>query len=307
MLALGLAAGGASPAHATRALRHAGAADSAAVRTADAAYDQKDWLQAARGYDAFTRNFAAGPRTWYRLGSAEGSLEHWPQAIAAYRAADSLGTPPQFAAYNMACAFARAGLADSAFAVLGRATDRGWGSVESLDTDADLAALKTDARFAALRERADRSENPCKYRPESRQFDFWVGEWEVFDNQHGHGRVGHSHVESILGDCVVFENWTGGTGGTGKSFNSYNAQTGAWQQNWMDNSGDVTNFEQGHFADGHLSFVARKADPTGAKWLNRLTFFDLGPERVRQFSERSDDEGKTWSVQYDFDYRRVPK
>jgi len=299
---LGLLAG---PARGASALRHAGAADSVAVRTADKAYEAKDWLQAARGYDAFTRRFVAGPRTWYRRGAAEGALQHWPQAIAAYRVADSLGTPPAFAAYNMACAFARGVQPDSAFAVLARATGRGFAGIESLDQDADLAPLRADARFAALHEQVDRNANPCRYRPESRVFDFWVGDWEVFDNQHGNGRVGHSHVERILGDCVVFENWTGGLGGTGKSFNAYNAATGAWQQNWVDNSGDVTNFENGKFADGHLSFVAHKVDPTGAKWLNRLTFFDLGPERVRQFSERSDDDGKSWATVYDFDYRRV--
>ena len=94
-------------------------------------------------------------------------------------------------------------------------------------------------------------------------------------------------------------------GGTGKSFNSYNAETGAWQQNWMDESGDVSNFEDGHVVNGVLSFVARKVNPAGHKFLSRLTFFDLGPDEVRQFGEQSDDDGKTWGVRYDFDYQRV--
>ena len=304
-MAVAMVAPGAGQAMAARALRHAGAADSAVVRTADDAYGRQDWVQAARGYATFTGQFVAGPRTWYRLGVAEGTLAHWPRAIAAYRAADSLGVPPNFAAYNMACAFARLAQVDSALAVLGRACDRGFGNPTALDQDSDLVAVRADARFKALRERADHNANPCRYRPESRQFDFWVGDWEVFDNQRGGARVGHSHVERIIGDCVIFENWTGGMGGTGKSFNAYNTQTGAWQQNWMDNSGTVTNYGDGHFADGHLSFIAHNVDPTGAKWLDRLTFFDLGPDRVRQFSERSDDDGKTWSTIYDFEYRRV--
>jgi hypothetical protein len=287
------------------ALRHATPTDSLALARADSAYAKQDWVQAARGYAAFTHKFAAGGRTWYRLASSEGAMQRWPGAIAAYRTADAMGVPPQFAAYNMACAFARAGAIDSAYAVLGRAADRGWGAVESLDADADLAPVRSDARFAALRERADRNQHPCRYRPESRGFDFWIGDWEVHDNQRGHGIAGRSHVEKIVGDCVIFENWTGAGGGSGKSFNSYNVETGAWQQNWMDESGDVSNFEGGHVDGGKLSFVAHKVDAQGRPFLSRLTFFDLGPNEVRQFGEQSNDDGKTWSVRYDFDYLRV--
>lgn len=287
------------------AARRAGAADSALVTAGDAAYDKQDWAQAALKYGAFTRRFQAAGRTWYRLGASAGALGRWPEAIAAYRQADAMGVPPMFAAYNLACAYARAGQVDSSFAVLGHAIDRGWSNPQALDSDADLAALRGDPRFAALHERADRARYPCKYRPESRAFDFWVGDWEVHDNQHGQGLAGHSHVERIVGDCVIFENWTGTMGGTGKSFNSFNTETGTWQQNWMDDVGDVSNFEDGHVKDGTLSFVAHKKDAAGKPFLSRLTFFDLGPDEVRQLGEQSSDDGKTWTVRYDFDYRRV--
>jgi len=38
--------------------------------------------------------------------------------------------------------------------------------------------------------------------------------------------------------------------------------------------------------------------------VRRLTFFDLGPDRVRQYSEISKDGEKTWTTEYDLDYRR---
>src|SRR5690349_2418665 len=56
------------------AARHATPADSLALAGADSAYAHHDWVQAARGYAAFTKKFAAGGRTWYRLASSEGSL-----------------------------------------------------------------------------------------------------------------------------------------------------------------------------------------------------------------------------------------
>jgi len=36
----------------------------------------------------------------------------------------------------------------------------------------------------------------------------------------------------------------------------------------------------------------------------RMTFFNLGPDKVRQLVERSSDDGKTWQVSYDFIYTR---
>ena len=39
----------------------------------------------------------------------------------------------------------------------------------------------------------------------------------------------------------------------------------------------------------------------------RLTFFDQGPDALRQLSEQSEDGGATWSVEYDLRYRRLPE
>jgi hypothetical protein len=42
----------------------------------------------------------------------------------------------------------------------------------------------------------------------------------------------------------------------------------------------------------------------GKKVLNKLTFFKLDENTVRQLAESSADEGKTWTVNYDFKYVR---
>jgi hypothetical protein len=41
--------------------------------------------------------------------------------------------------------------------------------------------------------------------------------------------------------------------------------------------------------------------------VRRLTFFDLGGEKVRQFGEITKDNGKTWKTEYDLEYRRRKK
>ena len=142
---------------------------------------------------------------------------------------------------------------------------------------------------------------PCKSRPEYRQFDFWVGEWDV-RNPQGQ-QAGTNSVQLILGDCVIFENWTSARGGHGKSFNVYNAAKGKWQQTWVDNSGGVLELT-GEYRDGAMRFAGESVGRDGAKTLERLTFTRLGDDRIRQFWEQSADGGKTWTVAFDGTYVR---
>jgi hypothetical protein len=55
--------------------------------------------------------------------------------------------------YDLACSQALSGLADEAFASLGRALDLGFDDADCLDADDDLATLRLDARWSPLRAR----------------------------------------------------------------------------------------------------------------------------------------------------------
>jgi hypothetical protein len=271
---------------------------------AESLYAHHQWAAAALAFESVTKREPLNAQAWSRLGICYSSLERWPDAIRAYRTAEAYGSPPQFTRYNLACAYARNGQADSAFVALNGLAASGYRLSGQLESDPDLASLRKDSRFASVMGRVKRNATPCAFAPESRQFDFWIGDWEVRDNQRGQGVAGSSHVESILGGCVIFENWTGSLGGSGKSFNAWNPELRCWQQNWMDDSGNVTNFTDGHLANGALTLMAEKIGPDGKKFKSRLTFFNLGPNQVRQLSEQSVDGGVTWTVAYDFNYLR---
>jgi hypothetical protein len=147
---------------------------------------------------------------------------------------------------------------------------------------------------------------PCKYaqkHPQYRQFDFWVGEWDVYGK--GGALSGHSHVDLILGNCVISENWTDMAGGEGKSYNKYNAPLKRWEQYWVDQYG-ATTFYVGNLEGPNMVYLADGFNPSGKPQKQRMTFFPLGPDKVRQFGESSDDEGKTWKVSFDLTYVRKP-
>lgn len=145
---------------------------------------------------------------------------------------------------------------------------------------------------------------PCTA-PAYRQFDFWVGEWEVFDAT-GDTIVGHSQIKNILNGCVIEENWTGGGGNyEGKSFNTYNPVDSTWNQVWVDTGGSTLNFK-GKYADHVMLMkgetVNRRA---GGKILFEMSYtHDPEAGTVRQVWKTSNDEGGSWNTVFDGVYRK---
>ena len=285
---------------AARALAAQNQAQSPEMQEANTFFQAGDWPRAAQAYEAITKQQPANGLAWFRLGYALHSMNKYDAAVEAYQKAIKIGSNPP-AMYNLACSYARLNDKDKAFEWLNKLLQTGFAGVQSLKTDADFESLREDARFKEILAVADKKANPCAYNSLARQFDFWVGEWDVKSPQGQ--KVGTNSVQLILGDCVVFENWTGGGGGTGKSFNFYNANTGKWQQTWVDDKGSVLEF-MGEYKEGAMRFTAETPSQGGGKTLHRLTFFPIEKDHVRQLWEQSTDEGKTWSVAFDGQYIR---
>src|SRR5687767_15070611 len=97
---------------------------------------------------------------------------------------------------------------------------------------------------------------PCATDTIYRQFDFWIGEWEVYGPK---GKAGTSRIDLILDSCIILENWTSARPGyAGKSFNTYNQTTKQWQQTWVDNSGGSTEYLRGQAGKNLIVFYADK-------------------------------------------------
>ncbi|MES2005117.1 MAG: hypothetical protein V4450_11380 [Bacteroidota bacterium] len=145
---------------------------------------------------------------------------------------------------------------------------------------------------------------PCSANPVYRQFDFWIGEWEAFAPNGKKG--GDSKVERLLDSCVILENWTSTQAGySGKSYNTYNSSTGKWQQYWVDNKGGVTEYFDGHYEqDKMILQTFNQKQPDGTYKIQRMTFYKLNDDNVRQHGESSTDGGKTWKTGFDLAYRR---
>ena len=72
---------------------------------------------------------------------------------------------------------------------------------------------------------------PCTGGGPYRDFDFWVGEWNVTNVNGVH--IGTNDVTSELDGCLVFEHWTASNGSRGYSLNDYDPETRLWNQAWV--------------------------------------------------------------------------
>ena len=282
-----------------------GADERTAAAQADAAYRIKDWARATPLYERLVHEQPDGYTNWLRLGACLHGIGQNAKALEAYERARTHGAPPSAVDYGVAVVLASVGDTDKAFAALSEAVKQGHGRPDLLLSDPDLRSMRMDLRFAALVTQAQQNQAPCESRAESRQFDFWVGDWNVVTTREL-TPVGRSHIERGLGDCVIWENWTslGESAYSGKSYNVYNPDQKRWEQFWVDNQGGMIHF-CGNLTAGVMDLYTDGIPQADGKALKRrLRFYNLGADRVRQFSEGSTDDGKTWTVEYDFTYNR---
>jgi hypothetical protein len=277
----------------------AAAPDPVALSRADSLYTAQAWAAAAEAYGELAGEATDG-RFWYRYGSSLHQLGRLDDAIKAYEKADSIAPNP-FVGYNMACALASRGRTAEALTWLEKAAAAGFNQLAMMESDPELAPLRADPRYVAVRTVIDRSIHPCAHDPQYRQLDFLIGDWNVTGP--GGRPAGRSHVELILSDCVIFENWTDFGGSSGKSFNIIDPATRAWRQTWVSDRGNLHEYT-GAFEDGAMRYRRETKDSAGAVTLHRMTFFPLGPDLVRQLGESSTDKGATWAVTFDLHYHR---
>ena len=143
--------------------------------------------------------------------------------------------------------------------------------------------------------------NPCKTDSTYRQFDFWIGEWEVFNPQEQ--KAGDNVIEKSENGCLLVENWTSASGGTGKSMNYYDPEAKLWKQVWVDGTGNVGYFNGGLVGNA-MVLDGKWVNPNGTSYKLRGTWTPLEDGRVRQHFEQSQDHGKTWSTWFDGYYVR---
>ena len=144
---------------------------------------------------------------------------------------------------------------------------------------------------------------PCEQEPAFREFDFWLGEWEV--RAESGARYGINHITRERGGCVLVERWESDRGGTGISLNYVDPASQRWVQNWVGSGGTIIDIRGGlkdgsMLLEGTIQYVS-----SGQSNAFRGLWTPLEDGRVRQFFEESTDGGKTWQAWFEGFYSRI--
>jgi len=142
---------------------------------------------------------------------------------------------------------------------------------------------------------------PCAA-AEYRQFDFWLGDWDVYDVGDAKPSM-RIKVDKILDGCALRETYQDVNGMLGESINVYDAGRKVWHQTWATNRGQALLLD-GKFENGRMAFTATEQTAQGSvQW--RAVWIPQGAE-VRETAETSTDGGKTWKPKFDIVFRKHP-
>jgi len=275
-----------------------------AARIASDAWNARDWARAADAYAEVSKTDTTMPLPHMRRGVALTALGRYAEARKEIELAEAKGGFIGQSAFRLAAIEAGLGNVDKAFTQLKRATDAGLPMVPNPgDSFPVMAKLKSDSRYASFITDLDRNARPCMYDEKTKEFDFWVGSWDVRPRLAPLNPPARSDITKTNEGCVVHESWHG-LGNSGESYNIYDRSRQKWFQYWVDNFGGLHEYA-GVYSDNAMRYEGTTpAGPgTPGRVATRLTFFKIAADTVRQFSESQQPNG-TWSTNYDFIYTR---
>lgn len=139
----------------------------------------------------------------------------------------------------------------------------------------------------------------CESMDEFNDFDFWLGEWDVYSNDEKRQLQGSNSITKHHGNCLIMENWTSTQGRTGRSMNYYDPVEGQWRQLWV--AGSYSIDYTGGLSEAGSMILNGKINyyQTGKSHAFRGTWTPNADGSVRQFFEQKNSENGQWTVWFD--------
>lgn len=139
-----------------------------------------------------------------------------------------------------------------------------------------------------------------------RDFDFWVGDWEVYEPGTDR-KLGDNPIELTQDGCLIVERWTGARGTTGMSMNFYDPLVGAWRQVWQSPWGFI-DYTGGLDDEGRMVLEGKihyNGRGTTHDFRGRWTPVDDGTV-LQEFWQRNEETGE-WDSWFVGEYRPRPE
>lgn len=140
-------------------------------------------------------------------------------------------------------------------------------------------------------------------------FDFWVGHWEVSWSE-ADGKIGRgtNTITKTLDNVVIEENFKvldgNSKGYLGTSISVYNPQKKTWHQGYADNQGAYFSFVGERQGDKRI-FKTEMIVQGEKQIIQRMVFYDIKQNSMTWDWESTIDGGKTWTLNWRINYKRV--
>ena len=142
----------------------------------------------------------------------------------------------------------------------------------------------------------------CHDDPRFAQFDFWIGDWQVYANDKP---VGRNTITKDANACVVREHWVNNGGTDGYSLRYFNPLIDGWQMLWV-SDGYSVHTAGGEVRPGEMLLSGEiHYFETNLTTGFRVRFTRKPDGTVRQYAEQLDAETDTWKPWFDGIYRRT--
>src|SRR5437899_3037454 len=106
--------------------------------------------------------------------------------------------------------------------------------------------------------------------PADRQFDFWIGEWDVTWGDDGKAT---NSIQRILDDRVIQESFHAASSPPFRGMSVSVFDQGMWRQTWVGNNGSYLDFA-GEFQDGKMD-LRRRAILDGKPIIQRMVWYNI--------------------------------
>ncbi len=138
--------------------------------------------------------------------------------------------------------------------------------------------------------------------PEQRQFDFWLGQWELTWGDSGSGT---NTIVALLDSMVIAESFDGtpAIALMGLSHSVYDRRAGQWKQTWVDNQGGYLDFVGG-LEDGKMILARNGVGRDDTPIMQRMVWYNITHNELDWNWESSADDGETWQTNWEIHYRR---
>lgn len=167
-------------------------------------------------------------------------------------------------------------------------------SMSRRDLETEVSNLRGIVSFGAV---ITQRPSACASADE-RQFDFWVGEWDVSGTGYT-AVVAESTITLADEGCLVLENWRPFANGHAHSISVYDQTNHRWRQYYAGAGIAPTEYTGVMDSEGVLRFDVDNSSPA-----RRMNYQRIDANTVRQWGEQYDDITRVWSTTWDLTYRR---